>query len=250
VRVLITRPRPAATALAARLAALGHQAVVEPLLTIVQDTDARVRLEPALTGAQALLFTSTNGVTSFSGASERRDLRVFAVGDGTAAAARQAGFAQVESAQANVEALAALVACKLRATGGPLVHASGHAIAGDLAARLDRSGFAVRSIPLYQAITADKLSPETIVAFRSGTTDAALFFSPRTAATFVRLARAAGLAGAGVVGVALSPAVAAELEGLQWRRIVTAEVPTEAAVIDALNRLEVEMRGVGRPIDD
>jgi uroporphyrinogen-III synthase len=245
--VLITRPVPAATALAARLASLGHEALIEPLLTIVPDPDGRTRIAPALDGVQAVLFTSTNGVMTFSQASERRDLPAFAVGDGTATAARQAGHSHVESAQGDVEALVALVAAKLEPAGGALVHASGHAVAGDLAGRLARLGFTVRTVPLYQAITADALDAETLAAFRADKIDAALFFSPRTANTFVRLARAAGLEGdcARAIGVALSPAVAAELEGLRWRRIVLADVPTEAAALQALDRLETERRGAG-----
>jgi uroporphyrinogen-III synthase len=247
VRVLITRPRPAATALAASLAASGHQALIEPLLTIIADPDARDRLNPSLVGAQAVLFTSTNGVASFSGATERRDLRAFAVGDGTASSAREAGFSQVESAQGDVEALVALIAARLAPDGGALVHASGHAVAGDLAGRLTGLGFTVRSVPLYQAIATDALGAGTVAAFRSGKIDAALFFSPRTAATFVRLARAAGIESdcAVAIGVALSPAVAAALEGLRWRRILVADRPIEAAVLDAVDRLETEMRGAG-----
>jgi len=245
VRVLITRPRPAATALAAHLAGLGHEAVIEPLLTIVPDPDARARLAPALEGAQALLFTSTNGVTSLAAASERRDLPAFAVGDGTATAARDAGFAEVQTAAGDVEALTALAAARLKPENGALVHASGHVVAGDLAGRLARLGFAVRSVPLYHAIAAHSLGAATAAAFRAGEIDAALFFSPRTAATFVRLARAAGIRCGAAVGVALSAAVAAELEGLAWRRVVVADVPTEAAVLKAVDRLDAEMRGAG-----
>jgi uroporphyrinogen-III synthase len=245
--VLITRPRPAAQALAARLEELGHAALVEPLLTITEDTDGRARLAGALDGVQALLFTSTNGVASFAAASARRDIRVFAVGDGTAAAARQAGFAEVESAQADVAALVELVAARLAPGAGALLHASGHQVAGDLAGRLGRLGFAVRSVPLYRAAPAEALSAPTVRALRAGEVDAALFFSPRTAAGFVRLARAAGIerSCAGMAGVALSAAVAAELEGLGWRQLLVADAPTEAAVLKALGALEAELRESG-----
>ncbi len=249
MRVLITRPRPAATALAARLRAIGHEAMIEPLLTIVEDPDARARLAPALEGAQALLFTSTNGVGSFAVASERRDLRAFAVGDGTAAAARQVGFTQVESAQGDVEALAALVAARLKPGGGALVHASGHTVAGDLAGRLTRAGFTVRSVPLYRAVTTDALGAATAAAFRADKIDAALFFSPRTAATFVRLARAAGIERdcARTAAIALSVAVAHELGRSGWRQVLVAEEPTEAALLKALGWLEAELSRSGAP---
>ena len=141
----------------------------------------------------------------------------------------------------------ALVSAKLRPGGGALVHASGHAVAGDLAAHLTRLGFTVRSVPLYRAIAADGLSAPTLAAFRAGQIDAALFFSPRTAATFVRLARAAEIERhcTTSAGVALSAAVAGELEGLGWRRVIVAEEPAEASLLDALGRLDAEMRGAG-----
>jgi uroporphyrinogen-III synthase len=146
-----------------------------------------------------------------------------------------------------VIALAGLVAGRLEPGGGALVHVSGHAVAGDLAGRLARLGFTVRSVPLYRAIPAGALAAPTREAFRACRVDAALFFSPRTAATFVRLARAAGIGHscAKAASVALSPAVAAELDGLGWRRIMVAELPTEAAVLQALDRLDWEMRGSG-----
>src|SRR5579883_3434908 len=247
VRLLITRPRPAAAALAARLTALGHETLIEPLLTIEPDPDAAARLVPALEGCQALLCTSSNGVAAVAAACARRDLRLLAVGEGTAAAARQAGFAAVESAEGDVDALVRLATARLRPGAGPLVHASGHAVAGDLAGRLAKAGFAVRSVPLYQAVAAEGLSAPVAAACRAGRIDAALFFSPRTAATFVRLARAAGLerSCATMAGVALSKAVAGELEKLTWRRIVVAATPTEAAMIASLGVLDAELRPPG-----
>ncbi len=247
MRLLITRPRPAAAALAARLTALGHETLIEPLLTIEPDPDAAARLVPALEGCQALLCTSSNGVAAVAAACARRDLRLLAVGEGTAAAARQAGFAAVESAEGDVDALVRLATARLRPGAGPLVHASGHAVAGDLAGRLAKAGFAVRSVPLYQAVAAEGLSAPVAAACRAGRIDAALFFSPRTAATFVRLARAAGLerSCATMAGVALSKAVAGELEKLTWRRIVVAATPTEAAMIASLGVLDAELRPPG-----
>src|SRR5262249_37259486 len=154
-------------ALGRGIGAVGEEAVIEPCLTIVEDPDGRARLAPALEGAEALLFTSTNGVTSFAASSERRDFRAFAVGEGTAVAARQAGFTEIESAQGDVEALAALVAARLRPDQGPLVHASGHIVAGDLAGRLGRLGFKVRSVPLYRADAADALGAAAAAAFQA-----------------------------------------------------------------------------------
>lgn len=241
MRILVTRPAAAAATLAARLTAAGHEAIPEPLLTIVRDPDAGERLAPALDGAQAVLFTSANGVDAFAAATPRRDFPVFAVGDASARAARAAGFAAVESAGGDVASLATLVAMRLRPEGGPLVHGSGHDVAGDLAGALAAAGFTVRAVALYRAEPVAELSPVTVAALRAGRLDAALFFSPRTASSFVRLAAAAGLqaACAGMAAVALSPAVAAALGALAWRRLAVASEPTETALLEALDRLAI-----------
>lgn len=241
MRVLVTRPAAAAAALAARLAARGHEATIEPLLTIIGDPDASDRLAPALEGAQAVLVTSANGVDALAAATPRRDIRIFAVGDASAAAARAAGFSAVESASGDVASLAALVAARLKPDDGPLVHGSGHDVAGDLAGTLAGAGFVVRPVALYRAEVATELSPAVIALMRSGGIDAVLFFSPRTAGTFVRLAAATGLQApcAGMAAVALSPAVAAALGALTWQRLVVADEPTETALLEALDRLAI-----------
>ncbi len=57
----------------------------------------------ALDGAQAILATSANGVRALARRSRARDLPVFAVGPQTAEAAREAGFANVKSADGDAE---------------------------------------------------------------------------------------------------------------------------------------------------
>ncbi len=85
-KIWITRAEPGAAATAERVRALGHEAVVAPLLAIQPLVDARVDL----TDVGALAFTSANGVRAFAEKSAERSLKVFAVGLATAKAARQA----------------------------------------------------------------------------------------------------------------------------------------------------------------
>ena len=121
VRVLITRPREDAEALAEALAVRGVEALVEPLLEIVP-------LNPGdfdLAGVQAALLTSANGARALAAATGLRDVPVLAVGEATAAAARAAGFAEVAVAGGDVAACLAdgnLYRFRLRLTpnGGAL----------------------------------------------------------------------------------------------------------------------------------
>ena len=232
MRVLVTRPRPDAEALAAKLAARGHDVIVAPVLDIVLAPSPALSFE----GAQALLFTSANGARAFAQASERRDLPVFAVGAATAEKARELGFTMVDSADGDVADLARLVAARLKPEDGHLLHVAGSDVAGDLAGALAASRFDVRRAVLYRAEPRAALSEECLAALGEGRIDAALFFSPRTAAAFVRLTREGGLehALARVVAIGLSPSVVAALGDSTWAARRTAARPDEAALLDAL----------------
>ena len=190
---LITRPEEDARPLAEALAARGVATVIEPLLAIRPLPEAAADLAKDLAGVQALLFTSANGVRAFAELSPRRDIGVLAVGDATASTARGLGFTAVESAGGDVQALARLVKQRLKPAGGPLFHAAGSAVAGDLAERLAADGFDLRRRMLYESATATALSPEALAALKQGRIDLVLLFSPRTAVTFTELARAAAV---------------------------------------------------------
>ncbi len=241
MKVLITRAEQDAQRLARTLDARGIQTLIESLMMVRPVTQSTQSLEPFLVGAQAVLFTSANGVRAFAAATGRRDFRVFAVGDATAAAALSVGFEQPVSAGGNVEDLAGRVIASLKPADGPVIHAAGSVTAGDLAGLLGAAGFALRRAVLYEAVPVTQLSDAAARALTRGDIAAAMFFSPRNAATFVRLAAGMRDYLTPVSAVALSAAVASTLEALPWRRIVTAESPNEAAMLKTLERsLETE----------
>jgi uroporphyrinogen-III synthase len=230
MRLLLTRPRDDSEALAALLATRGHQCLVEPLIEVVFRPDAPLDFA----GAQAVLLTSANGARAVAGRTEAHALPAFAVGAATAEAARRAGFERVESADGDVNSLAALVAARLKPEDGALLHVSGHVVAGDLAAALP--AFEVRRAVLYEAEAAKDLSGTTAAALRAGEVDGALLFSPRTAAILAELAQKAGLAEAfrGVTAFCLSEAVAEAARPLPWRRLAVAARPEQSALLDLL----------------
>src|SRR5260221_8755262 len=115
MRALVTRPRAESAELAEGLAARGIDAIIEPLLEI------HYRSEPApdLAGVQAILCTSANGVRALARLTDERSVPLFAVGEASAARARDEGFARVESAGGALAHLARLA----RGRRGP--HAGG-----------------------------------------------------------------------------------------------------------------------------
>jgi uroporphyrinogen-III synthase len=238
MHALITRPHDDAKPLADALAAKGIECTIEPLLQIVPIPETAIDLD----GVQALLFTSANGVRAFAAKSGRRDLGVLAIGEGSAAAAREAGFTAVESAGGDVAALATLAIDRLDPKAGAVFHAAGSVLAGDLKGRLEQAGFEVRRMALYESKTADGFSPETRMNLTLGGIDLVLLFSPRTGKTFARLWAEAERPDLGkVTALCLSAAVAREVTELHWQRIEIAERPDQPAML-ALVDAEIERR--------
>jgi len=231
VRLLVTRPLADGRRLAEALAARGHAALLEPLLTI--ETTGRA---PALAGVQALAATSRHGVAAFAALSADRSLPLYAVGSATAATARQAGFDRVVQAGGNARALAASLAADLEPAAGCVLHLAGAELAQDLAALLAPGGPPVRQVCLYRAVPAKVLSVRVRTALEDGQLDGATFFSPRSAATFVRLTQEAGLADrlARLAAFCLSPAVAASLAPTVWAAVAVAAAPKLAALLDSI----------------
>lgn len=231
-RILITRPREDAERLAETLSAHGITPVIAPMMTVEPVSGPALDLN----GVQALLATSANGARALASRTPIRDRPLFAVGHATAAAARALGFSRVAVAGGDAAALAALVADRLDPAGGPLIHAAGETVAGDLAGRLAASGFGCRRLTLYRACAAQALPVAATDALRAGTVDGVALFSPRTVRIFIDLCGAAGLAGAlaNCHAFCLSAAVAAAAGAAHWRAVTVADRPTGDALVAAV----------------
>jgi uroporphyrinogen-III synthase len=233
LRALVTRPRGEAEALAASLAERGVDALIEPLMKV----EFCAAATPDLAGVQAVLCTSANGVRAFARASAERRLPLFAVGNATAARARSEGFISVESAGGDAADLVRLATARLDPREGRLLHICGNTVAGDLAGDLRDRGFTVERSALYEARPVAALSPAATDAMSLQMIDFALFFSPRTALIFDRLAVQAGVVNgcATIAALSISAAADAALGKLPWRERWIAERPEQSALLDILD---------------
>lgn len=229
MHLLITRPGDDGARLAEALRQLGHDPILEPLLTIRHLDGPPLDLA----GVQAILATSANGVRAIVGRTNKRDVPLYAVGDATAREAKEALFSEVHSANGDVMALAALVRAKLDPAKGPLVHIAGTEVAGDLAGSLAGAGFTLRSEVLYESEPANSLSPSAIAAIKEERIDAVLLYSPRTAATLSRLIRKARLVRdcRRIELLCLSSAVAEAARDIPWAGTRLASEPTQEAML-------------------
>jgi uroporphyrinogen-III synthase len=229
--VLITRPQPGADETAARVAALGWQPVVAPLLEIHRLN----RPLPAAKSVQAVLVASGNALPGL--ARRYRRLPLLAVGDATAARAREAGFTQVHSAGADATALAALAERSCDSAGAPLLLAAGRGQSLGLATALRERGFRVIRRAVYASVPVTTLPSAAANAAQSGRLRAILFFSAETARQFARLLTRAGLREtvAGVDACAIGAPAAAAIQELPWRRVLRAAHPTQDAMLALLS---------------
>lgn len=242
-RALIGRDRDAA--LQAALAGRGIDSLCLRLLDI--EAIAAPDLADRLARAQAVLLTSANAVPALTGA--RAGLPILTVGDATAEAARAAGFAAVESAQGDVQALVALVrrrsAPRSDPAAGSLLYLRGADVAGDLTQLLPE--FQIDQAVVYRATPVAALTPAAQAALRQEALDLALFFSPRSAAGFVSLVRAGGLSEncRKIALVALSPAVARAAD-LPWAAVHVAPQPSRQGILAAIDRWALDAQGSSR----
>lgn len=226
-RIWITRTQPGADVTADRVRALGHDAVVAPLLAVRVLQDVAVDLA----GVAALAFTSANGVRAFADASGERGLKVFAVGAATAQAARQAGFKSVLSADGDVEALADGIAARRGELRGAVLHPGAAEPAGDLAGALEKHGVEARRLILYETAPVDLAAAEAEALAAS---DAVLLHSPRAAQVLARLLKAHPAPKLRALG--LSKAVVKPLARTRLAAKAFPPFPLEAALLNLIDR--------------
>jgi len=240
MQALLSRPREESQSLAAALAVRDVGTVIEPMMEVHYCVAAALDLATV----QAILCTSANGVRALARVTGERGRPLLAVGEATASRARAEGFTSVASADGAVTDLVRLAAARLRPQNGRLLQVAGNVVAGDLVGALRAHGFVIERRVLYEARPVERLSTAALSALRGRTIDFALFFSPRTAAIFVRLAGIAGVAGCcrTITSLAISAAADAVLTGLPWRDRRVAERPNQPALLDTLDAVLAERR--------
>lgn len=228
LKIWVTRAEPGASATAARIRARGHTPVVQPLL----------RVEPLpvdwidLDGVGALAFTSGNAVRAFAAVSPERSLRVFAVGQATAAEAKQAGFRSVLSSDGDVNLLAERIATRaIELRGRSVLHPGAAEPAGNLVGQLEKAGLTARALPLYDTAPVE---PGADFLETVGELDAVLVHSPKAARALAALLRKH--AAPGLRAFCLSPAVARPLARAKLAHRATAELPSEDALLNLIDR--------------
>lgn len=225
-KIWITRAQPGAESTAERVRALGHEAVIAPLLSVHVLEGVTVDLN----GVGALAFTSANGVRAFADVCRERQLRVFAVGQATAKAARAVGFKSVLSADGDVEALAEGIGARKAEIKGAVLHPGAAELAGDLAGALEKHGIETRHLILYETADVELADDDALTLTQS---HVALVHSPRAAKVLAKLLKAYPAPKLRVLG--LSKAVVRPLQRTKLAAKAYPTAPLESALINLID---------------
>lgn len=208
-RALVLRPAPGNARTCAALAAAGMQPVALPLFEAVPVGWS----PPDPSDYDALLLTSAQAVRlAGDGLAELAELPVVAVGAATAATARAAGLRVAIVGDGDVSAAVARAAAFPR-----LLHLAG------------RDRIAQPGVTALTVYASDPL-PVAPAALAAAVDAVVLLHSARAAQRFAALA--ASLPRAKIRLAALSPTVAAAA-GPGWARVVVADRPDDAALVQA-----------------
>lgn len=222
----ITRSEPFAQLTAQHLRAIGHSPLVVSVLGITPT--------PAVAPADLpdiLVFTSRHGVSHHPFDPRLARAPVFTVGDRTAAAAEAAGYANVLSADGDVNDLKDLILARTMA-GACIRHYGARHPAGDLVGALRAANRDATSIPVYRS---DEAEPGELgsVAAALPWLDGILIHSPRAARAVARFLKVTEPGWAGTA-FCISTAAALPFAELSGVHTAIAARPNEQALLELL----------------
>lgn len=236
--VLVTRPEPN-QATADALRGRGFAPLLAPLLRF----EALPLADTADATYSGVIITSANAVRAVAAQpvlSRLTKLKLFAVGEQTAATAREAGFTKIKTADGDAESLRALIVKKWKKKDiEPLLYLRADDISRDMAKLLAADGIPVESRIVYRMTSVRELSDDARRAFADDAVQAVLHYSKRSASAFVAAVQDAGLSvsALAVPQLCLSEAIAEVLRAADATRVVASSTPNEVALLDILERV-------------
>ena len=239
--ILVTRPHPDNEATAKSLRARGLTVLLAPVLKFepVAFHDER----EASYGA--ILVTSANAIRAVAPQLTNLgllELPLFAVGEHTAASARDAGFSEVIVADGDAASLRDTVMQsargKLLKKKSTLLYLAGADLSRDLGGELGAEGFSVVTQTTYRMAPVKHLPREVCEGFAAHGVEAVLHYSRRSARAFLDAARDEGveISALAIPQCCLSETVASVLRDAGASQVLVAGTPDENALFDTLER--------------
>lgn len=189
MRILVTRPEPSATATAARLKGLGHEAVLLPVMDAMHQPQAA--LDALARAHSAIAVTSAEAIRALT--PRKAELAphlqtpIYCVGPATASATRRIGFETIVTGTGTGAVLAQMILAASEDLPAGLVYLAGWPRSPAFEAGLKAAGIACHTAETYR-MSAVAHAPEAVEALLLPQPPAAiLLYSHETARHFFTL---------------------------------------------------------------
>lgn len=217
--LLITRPIKDSLKTAERLAGLGFQTVIHPLLTIQNLSN----INPDFSRYTHLLITSYNAITAID-TKHLNNLNAFVVGARSAKALKGLGIGKIIMAK-DIQHLKKVI-CLKKPTSIKILYLSGDKITSGLFSYLKNHGFFIERLIVYKSI----INNTKAISLKSITN--VMLYSTRTAQAFKMLYSNEDLNNLNLI--CISNKVANVVKSLKVKQILVANLPEEDSMIKLL----------------
>ncbi len=188
MKLIVTRPEPAASMTAEKLRALGHEVAVSPVLEIVATETKMPNHDFSM-----IIITSTNALRVLEKQGFEQsllDIPIYVVGGKTAQKASGLGFRNVQSAAGNAKNLVELIKSRppsSQPSQKPALYICGKHSTSEFTDDLSNIGLNIRTWINYKANLVDQLTNNSIDFLNSGDPVGILLYSARSARQFSNL---------------------------------------------------------------
>jgi uroporphyrinogen-III synthase len=163
---------------------------------------------------------------------------LYTVGKHTAIKAQLAGFSHVVMAGEDVYGLIETIEkdFKSSTSQSKLLYASGNVVHHDLGKKLIHQGIDTTRIIVYDSIVSESLQEDTLSLLAAGTLKAIVFYSKRSAETFMKIIEKSGYLSClrGITAYTLSAHIAQALPSEYFSDIKIATEPTQDALLSLI----------------
>ena len=225
--ILVTRPRHLAVVTAHVLKALGYKTLILPMLHL-----SYMYKEISDDDYSFIIITSQNAIHAIKNLEWIKTKKVYVVGSKMASLLNKIGYRNIlvcEESKQSSEGILDLIESNESITEKCL-YISGADVAGNLEVQLRGLGYNINREIVYKSISTEYLSGSAIDSINS-LVKVVLFYSPRTAIAFSRLAKKYQMDLVNKTAVCISKKTADNLEHRAWDNILVAKNSNESSLI-------------------
>ena len=240
--VLLTRTKEDSSELQTQLQEEGINSFICPILSIETIDNNDFSLADYLNNISGILITSKHSPPLLPSELKNANIPIFSIGPETTNALNNNGFSVTTTATSSSASLKECLDHFFEPTDIPqtqLLHFGGQHISEDFQSHIIDSEYSVKHIAVYEAVTSQTIPKEIENMLINGKIFLIMFYSARTASAFEELTKKKRLSDTlkDIQALCLAPSVVKSLDNTKWKKIIIADQPNSACMLEAIKNL-------------